>query len=140
MLLALAGSVASGLGCRTSAAERRASQRATAEAEEKASETTLTSAAIEPAGETLTDVDSALREQQSDYKKRLSEALDALDARRAQAKRRGEAHVKLLDARRDVLKHDLESVDRTSDQEWAALKARIDRDLREQANSDGQGR
>jgi hypothetical protein len=126
--------------CRTSAADQSAARRATAEAEEKASETTLTSAAIEPREEALADVDGALREQQLDYRRRLQSALDALDAGRADAKKRGPAHAKVLDARREVLKRDLDALDRTTAQEWAALKARIDRDLREQTNNERQGR
>jgi hypothetical protein len=41
--------------------------------------------------------------------------------------------VKVVDARRDVLKHHLEALDRATDGEWPALKAKIDRDLKEQS-------
>lgn len=127
-------------GCRGSAGERRAGERATAEAEETASETTITNAVIAPLDDTRVTVSDAVREQRDEYRAKLQAALDALDAKRADAKRRGTAHLKLLEGRRDVLKHHLDALDRTTDQDWAALKAGIDRDLRESVISERQGR
>lgn len=121
-------------GCRRSAAEQRAADRATAEAEERASETRITSAPIMAGEGVRAAVGDALHAQQLEYRERLQRALDALDARRAEAKRRSAAHLKLLDGRREVLKHHLDALDGTTDEDWAALKARIDRDLREQGS------
>jgi hypothetical protein len=130
-------------GCRESAEDRREAARATAEAEQAASQTTLTSATIDSKDETEAEGEAlreqaeaivALRLSQRDYRAKLQGALDELDAKRREAKQRGAAHVAALDARRAVLKQDLRSLDRTTDQEWAALKAKIDRDLRDYAD------
>ncbi len=134
----LAVSVLAAAGCRPSA-EQRADRRATTEAEEKASEATITSAVLASAEQPLARSVDARRDQQLAYRARLQDALDALDARRADEKRRGPAHLRALDARRDVLKHDLDALDRTNDQDWVVLKARIDRDLREHSNDERRG-
>jgi len=128
--------------CRKSAAEeRREADQATMEAEQKASETSLTSAEV---GEAQ---DRALREQaeaittarneQLEYRGKLQAALDELDVKRREAKKRGPSYVKGVDARREVLKHHLDALDRTTDTEWAALKAKIDRDLKGDRDSEG---
>jgi len=115
--------------CRKSSQETRATE----EAELRASETTITSGEV---GD-----DDALREQaatiagtrndQLAYRAKLRDAIDELDAKRRQAKRRGSVHVKVVEARRDVLKHHLDALERTTDTEWGSLKAKIDRDLAE---------
>lgn len=106
-------------GCRADAGERRAAEQATRDAEriaEQTAETTLASATIE--------ID-ALRGEQRDYAARLVAALDELDR---DARRRGTS-VKGIVARRETLKGHLDAIDRTTAADWAALKAKIDRDL-----------
>jgi hypothetical protein len=148
--------------CRKSSEEQqREAQKATEEAEQQASQasqTTITS------GELAGDDDAtegarvarerALREQaeaittarneQLEYRGKLQSALDRLDKKRVEAKKRGPSHVKAIDARREVLKHDLDAIDRTADTEWASLKAKVDRDLKEHAgagnNNDGESK
>lgn len=155
--------VLSASACRKSAEEeRREAQKATEEAEQKASQvsqTSITSAEIgasdgpraEGAGEAEDEVrlarERALREQaeaiiaarneQLAYRAKLQSALDQLDAKRRDAKKHGhvQVRVKAIDARRELLKHDLEALARTTDTEWAALKAKIDRDLKDHAGA-----
>lgn len=138
-----------GGACKRSAEDqRRVAEQATAEAEDKASQTTTTSAELDgkPDDQNVRDAqDRALREraeaitatrsEQLEYRGKLQKALDELDAKRREAKKRGAIHVKAVDARRDVLKHDLDAIDRTTDNEWAATKAKIDRDLREHSHA-----
>ena len=137
--------------CRRKSSEEqlREAQQATAEAEQQASQvsqTTITSAEMEPReaqDEAREARDRALREhaeaitsarnEQLEYRGKLQAALDELDAKRRVAKKRGDVHVKAVEARRDVLRHHLDALDRTTDTEWAALKARIDRDLKDHA-------
>lgn len=147
--LASVGSVA----CRKSSEEQlREAQKATEEAEQKASQTTITSAEIEPAKQSEAEDearvarDRALREhaeaitaarnEQLAYRAKLQAALDKLDVQRHGAKTRGHVHVKAIDGKREVLKHHLDSLDRTTDTEWASLKAKIDRDLEDHAHAD----
>lgn len=148
--------------CRKSSEEqRREAQKATAEAEEQASQvsqTTITNAEIgasdgpraderraEAQEEAREAHDRALREhaeaitsarnEQLEYRGKLQSALDRLDVKRRETKKRGQVHLKALDAKRDVLKHDLDALDRTADSEWASLKAKIDRDLKDHAGA-----
>lgn len=142
-----------GASCRKDAAEQqRQAQKATEEAEQKASETTITSAEMSGAGagsgaeeqseEASEARDRAFREQaeaviatrneQNEYRGKLEHALDNLDAKRREAKKRGASYVKAIDARREVLKHHLESLDRVTDTQWPTVKASIDRDLKDQ--------
>lgn len=144
-----------GAGCdRRSDAERRASERATANAEEIAQETTITSAAFDADGGSAEersqgaaagDADAqrargemvaAFRLEQSDYRARLEGALNQLDKAVARAKPNGarhgtagEARTRELRERRARLKADLEAVDRSTEQDWATLRTRIERDL-----------
>lgn len=143
----------SGAACRKSSEEQqREAQKATEEAEQKASQvsqTTITSGEL-GASEDLTEEarearERALREQaeaittarneQLEYRGDLQSALDRLDKKRREAKKRGPSYVKAIDARREVLKHDLDALDRTTDGEWASLKAKIDRDLKDHAGA-----
>lgn len=142
----------SGVACRKSSEEQhREAQQATAEAEGKASQTTITSGEIgsdtEASEEANEARDRALREraeaitttrnEQLAYRGKLQSALDRLDKSRRDAKHHGQSHVKAIDARREVLRHDLDAVDRTADTEWASLKAKIDRDLKDHGTDHG---
>jgi hypothetical protein len=107
-------------------AERRESARATATAEQMASEGTLTSATVEkPASSAETErargeIVAAFQLEQADYRGRLRRALDALD-KEAGRGRPGD--------RRALLKADLDAVDRATEQDWATLRTKVDRDL-----------
>ena len=144
--------------CRRSAdGQQRVADKATEEAEEKASQTTLTSAEIgaadgpnapneeareaqERALRERAEAITALRNEQHEYRGKLQRALDGLDAQRREAKKRGHHHVTAVDGRREVLKHHLDALDRTADTEWASLKARIDRDLKVHGADDSEGK
>jgi hypothetical protein len=128
-------------GCsKTTEQERREAERATSEAEQRASETSLTSATLEGADEAREAEDDALREradmmaavrrEQLTYRATIREALDALDADLSAEEGggvggRGDPRV----ARREALKEDLLALDASTGQDWATLKARIDRHL-----------
>lgn len=149
--------LATGACHKSAAEERREAEQATNEAEQKAqqaSETSLTSAEIGNGSDAKTSEDEAreakdraLREQaeaitgarneQLEYRGKLQGALDDLDAKRREAKKRGASYVKAVDARREVLKHHLDALDRTTDTEWAGLKAKIDRDLKNDRDLEG---
>ena len=139
--------------------ELREAQAATEEAEQQASQTTITSGELpsggaedEAAEEARVARERALREraeaittarnEQLAYRGKLQAALDQLDANRREAKKRGHGsvHVKAVDARRELLKHDLDALDRTTDTEWASLKAKIDRDLKDHAAGGAEGK
>jgi hypothetical protein len=131
-----------GVACRRASDEhRRDAKRATAEAEETASKTTITSGEL--VGSDGTDQSgraeamTATRNEQLEYRRKLGTALDDLDAKRRDAKKRGRVHVRAIDAKRDVLKHHLVALDRTTDAEWASLKGKIDRDLADHAGVGG---
>lgn len=144
-VLAIAALGAATTGChRTlSDADRQKAEQATAEAEEKAQEASLTSAAVEPpadeareAGDEATrargEVIAAFRLEQADFRARLQHALDLLDGEVTRAGRAGEqrsARSADLRARRALLKTDLVSVDRSTEQDWATLRTRVERDL-----------
>jgi hypothetical protein len=142
--LALAVLGAAGAGChRTpSDAARRQSEQATAEAEEKAQEASLTSATLEAKDEAREAGDEAQRArgemiaafqlEQSDYRSRLQQALDLLDGEMARTHRNGDGRsgrASDLRARRALLKADLVSVDRSTEQDWATLRTKVERDL-----------
>lgn len=110
-LLAILVLVLGASGCR-SAADRRAGERATAEAEHQARETTLTSATLET-GHDDEHAAALLSAEKDEYRGTLRRRLDRLDGRR------------------ERLRQDLDALDRTTADDWAALKARIDRELRE---------
>ena len=137
------------LGAATSACHRRSetarqqSEQATAEAEEKAQEASLTAAALEAkdaagAGEESDEalrargeMVAAFRLEQSDYRARLQQALDLLDGEVARARHGGELRSgrgSALRARRALLKADLVAVDRSTEQDWATLRAKVERD------------
>jgi hypothetical protein len=129
-------------GCsKTSEHERREAERATSEAEQRASETSLTSATLEGADDAREAEDAALREradmmaavrrEQLAYRATIREALDALDADLSAEEGRdvGGRHGDPRVARREALKEDLLALDASTGQDWATLKARIDRHL-----------
>jgi len=137
-------------GCRNGKEEeRRRAEQATAEAEEKAREATLTSARLEAKddasakeeaaqranGETL----GAFRLEQADFRKRLQRSLGSIEGEMLEVHRAGgeAAAAKLgeLRARRDLLKSDLEAVDRSVEPDWATLRTKVERDLRQRAPS-----
>ncbi|MDB4934128.1 MAG: hypothetical protein JWP87_1100 [Labilithrix sp.] len=139
-----AGLGAAVMGCRDDAeAKRRASERATAEAEQmaQAQETSLTSASIETKADAQTSADDAMRArgemiaafrlEQSDYRARLQRALDQLDQALVRSRKasRGDARVTELRARRDLLKSDLDAVGRATEPDWATLRTKVERDL-----------
>jgi hypothetical protein len=125
----------------TTEAERRASEAATAAAEDIARESTLTSATLAVGSEGEAD-DGALESraqatafvlEQSDYRSRLQQALDRLDGAIA-AERRGSPRAdsmrgRELRARRALLKDDLDAVRRATTQDWATLRRKVERDL-----------
>ncbi|MDB5213474.1 MAG: hypothetical protein JWO86_1401 [Myxococcaceae bacterium] len=130
-------------GCRgNSDAARRQAAQATAEAEEKAQEASLTSTVLQlkdearEAGEESQrargEVIAAFRLEQSDYRSRLQRSLDLLDGEVAHARRgmaQRESRVRDLRSRRDLLKDDLVAVDRSTEQDWATLRTKVERDL-----------
>ena len=126
---ALAVAVA-GAGCHgRSASVRRASDQATAEAEAKAQETTITSAELDQtaAGARTTgddEMNAAFRLERSDYRERLQVALDQLD--RAVLRTRPSRDLR---TRRAVLKSDLDAIERSTEQDWATLRTKLERDL-----------
>jgi hypothetical protein len=137
--MALVVAAALACGCREDReAGRRESAEATATAEQMASEGTLTGATVEQpespaeAERARGEIIAAFRLEQADYRLRLQRALDALDkevahARQAVADR--ETRLKELRARRSRLKADLDAVDRCTEQDWATLRTKVDRDL-----------
>lgn len=153
LTLSVVATALSGTACRKSSEEQqREAQKATEEAEQKASQvsqTTITSGEIAGDDDSSEEVrvarERALREQaeaittarneQLEYRTNLQSALDRLDKKRLEAKKRGASHVKAIDARREVLKQDLDALDRTTDPQWASLKAKIDRDLDDHAGA-----
>jgi len=132
-------------GChgRSDVARARAEQ-ATAMAEEQAQEASLTSASLDAkdqqreAGEEAQrargEMIAAFRLEQSDYRGRLQHTLDLLDGEllhlhrtagaAARDERAGDLH-----ARRVLLKADLVAVDRSTEQDWATLRMKVERDL-----------
>ena len=131
-------------GCRNAReAERREADKATASAEENARESTLTCATLEPSApdarandeaalRARNEVIAAFRLEQADFRNRLQHALEALDTeilRARRASRRNEARLADLRARRDLLKSDLEAVNRSIEPDWATLRTKVDRDL-----------
>jgi hypothetical protein len=127
---------------------RREAAEATAAAEQIASEGTLTSATVEaPASRADADVErargeiiAAFRLEEADYRTRLQRALDALDedvkdiARAHQGGEYRDGRLAELRVRRALLKEDLEAVDRATEQDWATLRTKVDRDLGGNAN------
>jgi uncharacterized protein HemX len=133
-----------GAGChKDSDVKRRASDEATAEAEQKAqeaSEASLTSATVEAADAAQQADEEALRArgemiaafrlEQSDYRGRLQHALDQLDKALVRSRAsRGDVRVTELRARRDLLKADLDAVARATEPDWATLRTKVERDL-----------
>ena len=147
--------------CRKSSEEQqREAQKATEEAEQKASQTTITSGELgdvsgapeaneeateearvarERALRAHAEAITTVRNEQLEYRGRLQGALDQLEAKRREAKKRGYGH-DVVDAHREVLKHDLDALDRTADTEWASLKAKIDRDLKDHVGAGAEGK
>jgi hypothetical protein len=130
-----------GAGChKDSDVKRRASDEATAEAEQKAQEASLTSATVEAADAAQQADEEALRArgemiaafrlEQSDYRGRLQHALDQLDKALVRSRAsRGDVRVTELRARRDLLKADLDAVARATEPDWATLRTKVERDL-----------
>jgi hypothetical protein len=122
------------LGCQDREAARRESAKATATAEQIASGETLTSATVErwqgDADGGRDPLSAAFRLEQADYRLRLQRALDRLDAELAHGKEpRDEVWLEELRERRSLLKADLEAVDRSTHQDWATLRTKVDQDL-----------
>lgn len=132
------------VGCQrtTDAARQRQSEQATAEAEEKSHEASLTSATLEAKDEARDAGDEALRArsemvaafrlERSDYRSRLQHALDLLDGEVARARRAAmprAARASDLRARRALLQADLVAVDRSTEEDWATLRTKLERDL-----------
>jgi hypothetical protein len=146
VLLGCSLSLGAAVGCHrtTTEAERRASEQATAAAEEIAQEASLTSATLETEEQQLarekadeaaranSETIAAFQLEQADFRRRLQRALDVLDKEiahpRGTATRR-DARVRELRGRRDLLKADLQAVDRSTDQDWATLRTKVERDL-----------
>jgi hypothetical protein len=130
-LLLAAALGAGGAGCRRTDAERRESEKATAAAEERAEAATLTSATLEPDTSARVEAIAAFRHEQADYGARLQLALDVLDKDLAHARHGGRRTEKLRDlrARRELLKGDLDLVNRSTGQDWATTRTKLDRDL-----------
>lgn len=141
-------------GCRKSADEQqREAVEATRRAEEKAREATLTSGILEQreaaAAEAQEAKDEALREQgeallalrreQLKYRGRLQKRLDELDRALAvvrqeqllppERSRSTDPHTAALIAQREALTSSAAALERSTQQDWPALKARIDREL-----------
>lgn len=123
--------------CRTSAEEKQ--RQATAAAEEEARETTLTSATIDADAGAGANGDAlrarseaivAFRREQSEYRARIRERLDATDRALARARtKHGAGDVSDLEATRGDLASDLEAIDRSTEEDWATLRPRLDRAL-----------
>ena len=133
-VLAVAVSV---VGCHgRSASVRREGDLATAEAEAKAHEVTLTSAELDSSGRPTglppsgassaadNEMNAAFRLEQSDYRARLLVRLDQLDRAVLRARPGSD-----LRARRALLKSDLDAVNRSTEQDWATLRTKLERDL-----------
>jgi hypothetical protein len=131
-----------GAGCHADSDEKkRASDEATAAAEQMAQEASLTSATVEARDVAQTSADDALRArgemiaafrlEQSDYRSRLQHSLDQLDKAilRSRQAPRGDARVTELRARRDLLKSDLDAVGRATEPDWATLRTKVEHDL-----------
>jgi hypothetical protein len=100
------------------------------EAEQRASQTSTTSADV--ASRSHTETVLVTRREQLQYRGKLAGALDELDAKRGDARNRGSAvRVAAIDGRRELLRNDLDALDRTTDAEWAGWKVKIERDLGE---------
>ena len=150
--VALSALVAAVPACRRETErDRRAAAEATAAAEQRAQEATLTGAAVELAREGR-DADqaghagagaeaevakaesaTAFQLEQSDFRERLRGALDGLDAAadkvRASGARRADGRLGDLRTRRSLLKGDLELLERSTEQDWATTRTKLARDL-----------
>jgi hypothetical protein len=115
--------------CRSSVEQRRA----TAQAEEPASKTTVTSVTIEEASTRGGAVSSVtFRTEQAEYRRKLRAEIDRLDRLVSAARpSKGRAATTALDleARRDALVGDLAWLDRITQQDGATLRPKLDRDL-----------
>lgn len=135
-----------GTACKkTTDAERHESAKATAVAEDMAQEGSLTSAQLdtgasaqaargtsEEATRANVAANVAFQLEQSDYRRRLQRALDLLDreiTRTGAVARQGEGRLRELGTRRELLRKDLDAVDRSTDQDWATLRTKVERDL-----------
>jgi|GEM_PF-3089058 len=142
--LLLVATLTAAVGCRASDAERAASAQATATAEARAQETTLTSATFvaadasvdEATSRAKTDTESAFTAERASYRARLEAALDELDKDVVHLRKtlaRTDARIRDVRARRDVLRRDLSSLDRSTAQDWAITRTAIERHLAEHA-------
>jgi hypothetical protein len=137
-ILAFTAILAATSSCRTRTEQDR---RATEEAEAKAqaSTTTLTSATVDASEDDAEHV--MLRREQLVYRARLEVALDALDHALLKARTHARAgKIKELQGRRETLKHHVDAIDRSTAQDWASVKAAIDRDLEHEAAKANTGR
>jgi hypothetical protein len=130
-------------GCRRRDADERANQ----QAEHIAQETTITSGELDR-GRDETDESLrkraddlvAFRRDQIDFQDRLKKDIDAIDGQvatlRAAIEARGPSdsrddtvRMRTLLARRELLKGDLEAIERSTEADWPAVKTRIGHDL-----------
>lgn len=126
--LIVAGTLVAALAAVGCGRGSEASREATAEAEQRAQETTITGGAIEVDERVLRERAASLaafRREQNEYRAKLQAELDALDDVAAAAP--GDPAV---DARREGLKRHLDALERATEPTWATLRSAIDRDLR----------
>lgn len=129
--------------CRPNAEQKQsAAARATAEAEERASQTTITSGVVDDAADaSITGDDDAIRakaeaiaafrSEEAEYRGKLQAEIDRLDHRIGESKKKGRSAPvpRDLETRREILLKDLASIDRSTEQDWATLRPKLDRDL-----------
>lgn len=158
MLLAILAVGAADAACKKSyESERREAAEATAKAEKEAREAqqvTITSGTYEPNAEEKANEaeDEALRQQaeaiatlrreQLDYRGRLQKEIDELDRTIADVRQtiegtngkkstaKDEAKASGLLKRRELLRSDIDAIDRSTSDDWPATKGRIDKDLK----------
>lgn len=129
--LVLAVLVLAAVGCRQTAEERARDDRATAAAEERAREvgtTTITSGEMETSTGAADSGANAFLAEQDDYRVRLRDALDS-NEQRSRAAHEPADRVRRRAQRRDMLKRDLELLERSTEATWATARAKIERDL-----------
>jgi hypothetical protein len=119
-------------GCRKPDRERQA----TAHTERIAQETTITSgdlsandAADDEALRDRAEALAAFRREQLDMRRTLQRRIDRLDDEVAAKHPEQPEKVTALTARRQLLKADMDSLDRSTEDDWPALETKIDRDI-----------
>jgi hypothetical protein len=135
--LALASAALFAMGCGRSDAERQQQVQATAAAEATAGQASLTSATLAaPTDDDAVDASSEMiatfRLEQADYRGRLQHGIDGVEQASASTHHVGagdSARLRDLQARRDLLKADLDALERSTESDWAPTRAKIERDL-----------